>query len=99
MERMSVTGKRGDQVFAFCVANDGYPASLEIHKPYQVLPDVNAEKYGEIRVVDESGEDYLYPAEYFLPIEPFKPFEIANPRAWFERGTWRSRRKVAIHVA
>ncbi len=50
--------------FMVCVNNSGYPASLELGKSYEVLPDDNAEP-NEIRVVDESGEDYLYPAEYF----------------------------------
>ncbi len=50
--------------FVVCVNNSGYPASLEVGKSYKVLPDDNAEP-DEIRVVDESGEDYLYPADYF----------------------------------
>ena len=52
--------------FAVCVNNDGYPASLERNKVYRVLPDPRAGKDGFVRVVDESGEDYLYPADYFL---------------------------------
>ena len=55
--------------FAVCVNNADYPASLELHKIYRVLPDDEAELDGDIRVVDESGEDYLYPAEWFVPIE------------------------------
>lgn len=55
--------------FAVCVDNDGYPASLELHKIYRVLPDEDAEADGDLRVVDESGEDYLYPAEYFVLVE------------------------------
>ena len=51
-----------------CIRNDGYPASLERHKIYRVLPDVKAEKHGDLRIVDESGEDYLYPANWFVPI-------------------------------
>lgn len=50
-----------------CVNNSEYPASLELGKVYRVLPDESAEPY-EIRIVDESGEDYLYPAEYFSPM-------------------------------
>src|SRR5213593_4707920 len=53
-------------VFAVCINNTGYPASLEAGKLYQVLPDVEAEKHGLIRVVDESGEDYGYSAERFF---------------------------------
>ena len=55
--------------FAICVNNSEYPASLELHKIYRVLPDNDAERDGDLRVVDESGEDYLYPAEYFVVIE------------------------------
>jgi hypothetical protein len=55
--------------FAVCVNNAGYPASLELHKIYQVLSDEDAEADGDLRIVDESGEDYLYPAEYFVPVE------------------------------
>lgn len=52
--------------FAVCVNNAQYPASLELHKIYRVLPDTEAESDGDLRIVDESGEDYLYPAEYFV---------------------------------
>ncbi len=55
--------------FAVCVDNAGYPASLELHKVYRVLPDEDAESEGDLRVVDESGEDYLYPAERFVRAE------------------------------
>lgn len=55
--------------FAVCVNNTGYPASLELHKIYRVLPDADAEVDGDLRIVDESGEDYLYPAEYFVLVE------------------------------
>lgn len=55
--------------FAVCVDNDGYSASLELHKIYRVLPDEDAEANGDLQIVDESGEDYLYPAGYFVLIE------------------------------
>lgn len=55
--------------FAVCVNNAEYPASLELHKIYRVLPDEDAAADGDVRIVDESGEDYLYPAEYFVAIE------------------------------
>jgi len=55
--------------FAICVNNSEYPASLELHKIYRVLPDEDAAKDGDIRIIDESGEDYLYPADYFVRIE------------------------------
>lgn len=52
--------------FAICVNNSEYPASLELHKVYRVLPDDEAVLDGDLRIIDESGEDYLYPAEYFV---------------------------------
>ena len=55
--------------FAVCISNEGYPASLELHKIYRVLPDAEAERQGDLRIVDESGEDYLYPADWFVPIQ------------------------------
>jgi len=61
--------KEKDIRFAVCVNNDGYPASLELHKIYQVLPDEDAEVDGDLRVVDESGEDYLYSAGRFVVLE------------------------------
>ena len=51
-----------------CINNAEYPASLELHKIYRVLPDNKATRDGDLRIVDESGEDYLYPAEWFLPV-------------------------------
>ena len=51
-----------------CLRNDGYEASLERHKIYSALPDREATKHGQIRVIDEYGEDYLYPARFFAPI-------------------------------
>lgn len=55
--------------FAVCINNSEYPASLEVHKLYRVLPDKEAEREGNLRVVDESGEDDLYPADYFVLVE------------------------------
>lgn len=54
-------GKR----FVICINNTGNEASLERWKVYQCLPDKEAEKHSEIRVIDEEGEDYLYPADCF----------------------------------
>lgn len=51
-----------------CIDNDGYPASLEKRKIYVLLRDAEAEKRGLMRVIDESGEDYLYPKTFFRPI-------------------------------
>jgi hypothetical protein len=67
--------------FAVCVSNTDYPASLELHKIYRVLPDEDAAIDGDIRVVDESGEDYLYPAEYFVFVELPKSVEKSLLRA------------------
>jgi hypothetical protein len=67
--------------FAVCVSNADYPASLELHKIYRVLPDEDAAIDGDIRVVDESGEDYLYPAEYFVFLELPKSLEKSLLRA------------------
>jgi len=55
--------------YVLCVDNEGYAASLERRKVYQVLPDESASKRHFVRVIDESGEDYLYPEENFVPIE------------------------------
>jgi hypothetical protein len=51
------------------VRNTGYPASLELRKVYRLLSDEQAAKHRQVRVVDESGEDYLYPEGYFVPIK------------------------------
>jgi len=48
-----------------CVDNDGYRTSLEKRKIYVAFRDAAAEKHGLIRIVDESGEDYLYPRSFF----------------------------------
>jgi len=54
--------------FVVCVKNEGYSASLEKRKLYVALRDQAAEKHGLIRIVDESGDDYLYPKPFFRPI-------------------------------
>jgi hypothetical protein len=51
-----------------CIDNDGYPASLEKRKIYVALPDADAEKLDLLRVIDESGDDYLYPRAFFRSI-------------------------------
>jgi len=55
--------------FAVCIDNTDYPVALERHKIYRVLPDTDAAEDGDVRVIDESGEDYLYPAEYFVFVD------------------------------
>jgi hypothetical protein len=57
------------QRYAVCVRNDDYPASLELRKLYPVIEDAFAAEHGLVRVVDESGEDYLYPAEFFVRVQ------------------------------
>ena len=54
---------------AVCIDNSEYPASLEIHKIYRVLPDPDAEQDGDLRVIDESDEDYLYPQSCFVLLD------------------------------
>ena len=54
--------------FVVCVRNEGYAVSLEKRKIYITLPDPVAEKHKQIRVIDESGEDYLYPKSFFIAI-------------------------------
>jgi hypothetical protein len=55
--------------FVLCIKNDSYEASLETRKIYRVIDDAKAEAKALVRVIDESGEDYLYPADFFVPIE------------------------------
>jgi hypothetical protein len=59
--------------YVLCVRNDEYPASLERLKLYRRIADARSERHGLIRVVDESGEDYLYPADFFRAIAIPKP--------------------------
>ena len=61
--------RRHPAKFAVCIENSGYPASLELHKIYRAVPDQDAAREGDLRIVDESGEDYLYPAEWFVAVE------------------------------
>ncbi len=49
-----------------CLDNSGYEASLERRKIYIAVPDAKAEKLGQLRIIDESGDDYLYPAKRFV---------------------------------
>lgn len=75
---------RRAQTFAICVDNTDYPASLELRKIYRVLPDAEAARDGDLRVIDESGEDYLYPADYFV-IVAFPPSAVRALRKSFAR--------------
>jgi hypothetical protein len=51
-----------------CVKNEGYPASLEKRKIYVALPDPVADMHGKLRVIVESGEDYISPTRFFIPV-------------------------------
>ena len=54
--------------FVICVTNNGYEASLEQRKLYKVIPDERASRHEQLRVIDESGEDYLFPKNMFMDI-------------------------------
>lgn len=55
--------------YVLCIDNGGYPESLEVRKVYAVVSDDRAEAREYLRVIDETGEDYLYPSKYFVPIQ------------------------------
>jgi hypothetical protein len=69
--------KSSSKKFVVCLKNKGYEVSLERRKIYQALPDPEAAKHRQIRVIDESGEDYLYPQTFFAPIELPQPIRRA----------------------
>jgi hypothetical protein len=56
------------QKFLLCIDNEGYEASLEIRKLYETIPDKEAQHHKQVRIIDESGEDYLYPSRFFAPV-------------------------------
>ena len=60
--------RKSRERYVVCVNNSGYAASLELHKIYRIVPDADAQQDGDIRVVDESGEDYLYFQDRFVTI-------------------------------
>lgn len=60
---------KGNAQFAVCISNKGYAASLEVRKIYRLIPDKTGAKHALVRVVDEMGEDYLFPNEHFAPIK------------------------------
>jgi hypothetical protein len=66
--------------FMLCVDNEGYEASLEIRKLYEKIPDKEAERPDQVRIIDESGEDYLYPSSFFCSRQAFDPNQKQNPR-------------------
>ena len=80
---MVTTTRRGVRrsSFVVCVRNTGYPAALETRKIYRTVTDREAEAHGLLRVVDESGEDYLYPAKLFMAVDLPQPVQSALRRA------------------
>ncbi len=72
MRHRKLNGKK----YAVCIKNTGYPASLELRKLYEIIPDRSADEMDQVRVVDESGEDYLYPKEFFLVVQ--LPQSVSN---------------------
>jgi hypothetical protein len=70
--------KQGDKhYFVVCVDNTGYVASLEPRKIYQCVPDEMAKKHHQVRIIDESGEDYLFPVRLFIAVDLPKNVEDA----------------------
>lgn len=66
-------GKRNSEQYVVCLRNDGYPEALELRKLYRVVPDPQARKVEYIRVIDESGEDYVYPRKFFATVRLSAP--------------------------
>jgi hypothetical protein len=65
--------RRPNIQYVLCVRNDGYQASLLVRRLYERIPDDEAERRGLVRIVDESDEDYLYPAKFFMTLDIPKP--------------------------
>jgi hypothetical protein len=63
--------------FVVCIRNEGYEVALERRKLYEIVPDPAAAKHSLLRVIDESGEDYLYPEDFFLSVGLPGPVEKA----------------------
>lgn len=70
------TNKNHIPKFVVCIKNEAYQASLELYKIYRVISDEDAMLDGDLRIIDESGEDYLFPANYFVPIKV--PQDVKN---------------------
>ena len=58
-----------ESTYMLCIKNENYPASLEFGKVYRILADTKAAQHKMLRVIDESGEDYLYPKSFFVAIK------------------------------
>jgi hypothetical protein len=68
---------RAARRLVICIDNSGYEVSLERRKIYVCIPDTRAEKLGQLRVIDESGEDYLYAKESFVTADLSQPVRRA----------------------
>jgi hypothetical protein len=73
--------KKPSRRYAVCIKNKGNEASLERNKLYVLLPDRQAEADGLVRVIDEDGEDYLYPADWFVAVEVPKAVQASVLKA------------------
>jgi hypothetical protein len=78
--------------FVLCV-EDGGTEDLEVRKVYQVLPDREASREGHVRVIDESGEDYIYPSDLFVPVK-LPAAVVRRLRARADKTTQRTRRSI-----
>jgi hypothetical protein len=68
IRRYAHAPRRRGRYFVLCLDNGGYEASLEARKVYVAVPDADAERHDQLRVIDESGEDYLFPAARFVSV-------------------------------
>ena len=73
--------KKVEPLFAICIKNTNYSASLELRKIYPVISDSEAAKHDLIRIKDESGEDYLYPKSFFLKVSLLQTVQKALQKA------------------
>lgn len=87
-------------LFAVCIDNVDYPASLESRKLYEIVPDDQAVSHRQLRVIDESGEDYIYPAHYFrlVSLPPSLERALRRPRGHLA-GRRRATRPATIRSA
>lgn len=97
-----MSGNSTDYQLVVCIRNDGHPVDLDLRKIYRSVPDRQAQRHGLIRVIDESGEDYLFPADYFVAIRASSrlrealPFERENGRRAKRRAAASSRKPASV---
>jgi hypothetical protein len=91
---LTIMHEKSRSRFVLCIRNDG-AEDLELRKVYQVLGDQSAAGEGYARVIDESGEDYLYPAEYFVPVK--LPAAISRKWVSLSNGARQPVRRAAAH--